>query len=129
MQHIQLLNDIFVGKKPIRFNRHQSRLYLDMDWVSDIDIGEYIVVEAYRIIDPSLYGKIYNDMFLKRYVTALFKKQWGSNLIKYQGVSLPGGVTLDGRQLFDDAVNELREIEEQVQIKYQLPIDFMVGPG
>lgn len=129
MQHLQLLNDIFVGKKPIRFNRLQNRLYLDMDWNSDINAGEFIVVEAYRIIDPSLYGQVYNDMFLKKYMTALFKKQWGSNLIKYQGVSLPGGVTLDGRQLFDDAVTELREIEEQVQNKYQLPIDFMVGPG
>jgi len=129
MQHIQLLNDMFVGKIPIRFNRHQDRLYLDLDWASDIKIDEYIVVEAFRIIDPSLYGQVYNDMFLKKYVTALFKKQWGSNLIKYQGVSLPGGITLDGRQLFDDAVNELREIEEQFQSRFQLPIDFMVGPG
>lgn len=129
MQHIQLLNDIFVGKKPIRFNRLQNRLYLDLDWNSDIEIGEFIVVEAFRIIDPTKFADVYNDMFLKRYVTALFKKQWGSNLIKYQGVSLPGGVTLDGRQLYDDAINEIREIEEQVQNRFQLPIDFMVGPG
>jgi len=129
MQHIQLLNDIFVGKKPIRFNRLQNRLYVDMDWANDIDVDEYIIVEAFRILDASKYADVYNDMFVKRYITALFKKQWGSNLIKYQGVSLPGGITLDGRQLYDDAINEIREIEEQVQSKFQLPIDFMVGPG
>lgn len=129
MQHLQLLNDIFVGKKPLRFNRHQNRLYIDMDWEQDIDPDEYLVVEAYRIIDPQAFTDVYNDMFLKRYVTALFKRQWGANLIKYQGVSLPGGVTLDGRQLFDDATTEIREIEEQMQSRFQLPIDFMVGPG
>ena len=79
--------------------------------------------------DTETFNDVYNDMFLKRYVTALFKRQWGANLIKYQGVSLPGGITLDGRQLFEDAQNELREIEEQMQTRYQLPIDFMVGPG
>ena len=98
MQHLQLLNDIFVGKKPLRFNRHQNRLYIDLDWANnDIKIGEYIVVEAYRIIDPETFNDVYNDMFLKRYITSLFKRQWGANLIKYQGVSLPGGITLDGR--------------------------------
>ena len=130
MQHLQLLNDIFVGKKPLRFNRHQNRLYIDLDWSGDdIKIGEYIVVEAYRIIDPDTFTDVYNDMFLKRYITALFKRQWGANLIKYQGVSLPGGITLDGRQLFEDAMTEIREIEEQMQSRYELPIDFMVGPG
>ena len=130
MQHLQLLNDIFVGKKPLRFNRHQNRLYIDLDWSNDdIEVGEYIVVEAYRIIDPDTFTDVYNDMFLKRYLTALFKRQWGANLIKYQGVSLPGGITLDGRQLFEDAMTEIREIEEQMQSRYELPIDFMVGPG
>lgn len=130
MQHIQLLNDIFVGKKPLRFNRHQNRLYVDLDWAGDdIEPDEYLVVEAYRIVDPSQFSDVYNDMFLKRYITALFKRQWGANLIKYQGVSLPGGVTLDGRQLFEEANQELRETEDQMSLRYELPIDFMVGPG
>ena len=130
MQHLQLLNDMFVGKKPLRFNRHQNRLFIDLDWENeDLKPDEYVVVDAYRIVDPETFNDVYNDMFLKRYVTALFKRQWGANLIKYQGVSLPGGITLDGRQLFEDAQNELREIEEQMQTRYQLPIDFMVGPG
>ena len=130
MQHLQLLNDMFVGKKPLRFNRHQNRLFIDLDWENeDLKPDEYVVVDAYRIVDPETFNDVYNDMFLKRYITALFKRQWGANLIKYQGVSLPGGITLDGRQLFEDAQNELREIEEQMQTRYQLPIDFMVGPG
>jgi hypothetical protein len=129
MQHIQLLNDIFVGKKPLRFNRHQNRLYLDIDWDNDLSKDQYVVVDAFRIVDPETFTDVYNDMFLKRYVTALFKRQWGANLIKYQGVALPGGITLDGRQLFDDAINELRDIEENMSLKYELPIDFMVGPG
>ena len=130
MQHLQLLNDMFVGKKPLRFNRHQNRLFIDLDWENeDLKPDEYVVVAAYRIIDPETFNDVYNDMFLKRYVTALFKRQWGANLIKYQGVSLPGGITLDGRQLLEDAQNEIREIEEQMQTRYQLPIDFMVGPG
>ena len=130
MQHLQLLNDMFVGKKPLRFNRHQNRLYLDLDWENDdLDIDEYIVVEAYRIIDPATFTDVYNDMFLKRYVTALFKRQWGANLIKYEGVQLPGGTTLNGRTLFEEAITELRETEEQASLKFELPVDFMVGPG
>ena len=130
MQYIQLLNDIFVGKKPIRFQRHTNRLYLDLDWANDdIKIDEYIVAECYRTLDPDTYSDVYNDMFLKRYVTALIKRQWGANLIKYDGVQLPGGATLNGRQLFDDAQNELKEIQDEVQLRFELPIDFMVGPG
>jgi len=129
MQHLQLLNDMFVGKKPLRFNRHQNRLHIDMDWNNDVEVDEYLVVECYRIIDPTSFTDVYNDMFLKRYVTALFKRQWGANLIKYEGVQLPGGTTLNGRSLFEEAITELRETEEQASLKYELPVDFMVGPG
>ena len=128
--HLQLLNDIFVGKKPIRYNRHQNRLFLDLDWANeDVKIDEFIVAEVYAIIDPDSFTDVYNDIFVKKYVTALFKRQWGANLIKYDGVQLPGGATLNGRQLFDDAQNELKEIQDEVQLRFELPIDFMVGPG
>ena len=110
-----------------RFNRHMDRLYLDVDWGNDLKIDDFIVAECYCIADPSLYADIYGDMFLKRYVTALFKKQWGQNLIKFEGMQLPGGITLNGRQLYDDAVQEIEKIEEEVQLKYQLPDDFMIG--
>lgn len=128
--HLQLLNDIFVGKKPIRYNRHQNRLFLDLDWANDdIKIDEFVVAEVYAIIDPDSFTDVYNDIFVKKYVTALFKRQWGANLIKYDGVQLPGGVNLNGRQLFDDATNELTQIEEQMQLRNELPVDMMVGAG
>ena len=110
-----------------RFNRHTDRLYLDIDWGEDVKIDDFIVAECYIIADPSDFSDIYGDMFLKKYVTALFKKQWGQNLIKFEGLQLPGGVTLNGRQLYDDAVQELDKIEEEVQLKYQLPDDLMIG--
>ena len=128
--HLQLLNDIFVGKKPIRYNRHQNRLFLDLDWGGDdLAIDEFLVVEAYAIVNPESFTDVYNDIFVKKYVTALFKRQWGANLIKYDGVQLPGGVNLNGRQLFDDATNELTQIEEQMQLRNELPVDMMIGAG
>jgi hypothetical protein len=80
-----------------------------------------------RIVDPSTYSDVYNDMFLKQYLTALIKQQWGANLIKFEGMQLPGGVTLNGRQLFDDATEEIRQIREQMQLNYEMPVDFYVG--
>lgn len=128
--HLALMNDIFVGKKPIRFNKHQNRLFLDLDWENDdIQVDEFIVAEVYAILNPDTYTDVYNDMFLKKYTTALFKRQWGANLIKYEGVQLPGGTTLNGRTMFEEAIQELRETEEQASLKYELPVDFMVGPG
>ena len=130
MGNLQLMNDIFVGKKPIRYNRHQNRLYLDLDWKNDdVKIDEFVVAEVYAIVNPDTFTDVYNDIFLKKYVTALIKRQWGANLIKYDGVQLPGGVNLNGRQMFDDAINELNSIEEEMQLKNELPIDFVVGPG
>lgn len=130
MQHIQLINDIFVGKKPIRYQKHTNRLYLDLDWENnDVEIDDYIVAEVYSILDPASYADVYNDLFLKKYVTALIKRQWGANLIKYDGVQLPGGTTLNGRQLFDDAQQEIREVEEEMNSRHELPVDFIVAPG
>ena len=90
-------------------------------------IDKWVIIEAYTVADPATFTDVYGDMFLKKYVTALFKKQWGQNLIKFEGMQLPGGVTLNGRQLYDDAVTELEKIDEEVQLKYQLPDDFMMG--
>ena len=105
-----------------------DRLYLDIDWADqEAQVDKWLVIEAYKIIDPGSFSQIYNDIFLKKYTTSLFKKQWGSNLIKFEGMQLPGGVTLNGRQMYDDAQQELERIEEELQLKYQLPDDFMVG--
>ena len=126
-QRISMIHNLFHTMPRFRFNRHMDRLYLDIDWGSDVKIDDWIVAEAYAIVDPSSYSDVWGDMFLKKYVTSLFKKQWGQNLIKFEGMQLPGGITLNGRQLYDDANTELERIEEEVQLKYQLPDDFMVG--
>tara|TARA_X000001388_G_scaffold72575_1_gene63382 strand:+ start:262 stop:1272 length:1011 start_codon:yes stop_codon:yes gene_type:complete len=126
-QQLTTINNLFNTMPRFRFNRHTDRLYLDIRWGSDVTIDDFIVAECYTITDPSSFSDVYGDMFLKKYVTSLFKKQWGQNLIKFEGLQLPGGVTLNGRQLYDDAVQELDKIEEEVQLKYQLPDDFMIG--
>jgi len=124
---LNLINDILVGQKPTRFNRHQNRLYIDMDWNTDVEIGDYVVIEAYRILDPSTFTDVYNDHFLKRYATALLKQQWGVNLKKFEGVQLPGGVTLNGQKIFDEATEELKELRDEAEKTYQLPVDMFVG--
>lgn len=125
--HLQLIQDLLVGQKPVRFNRHQNRLHLDLDWKTDVSVGEYIIVEAYRILDPDTFTDVYNDGFLKKYATALLKQQWGINLKKFEGVQLPGGVTLNGQKIYDEALEELEKLKEEVQNTYQLPVDFMTG--
>ena len=126
-EHLMLINEMFTGNPMFRFNRHTDKLYLDISWGADANIDDWIVVECDKIIDPDTYADIWSDMFLKRYNTALMKKQWGQNLIKFEGMQLPGGVTMNGRQMFDDAQTELTEISEQMQLRYELPVDHLVG--
>jgi len=126
-QELELINQILVGTKPIRFNRHMNRLYVDMNWTGDVDIGTYIIVECWRILDPDTYTDVYNDMFLKRYCTALIKRQWGENLKKFQGVQLPGGVTINADQIYQDAIAEITQIETEMQSRFELPVDFFTG--
>ena len=111
---------------PYRFNRRQDRLYMDID-VKQIDEDEYVIIDCYRLLDPSSYSQVYNDPFLKKYCTSLIKRQWGQNLIKFQGAQLPGGITMNGRQLYDDAVRELEQIESDMTSRYELPPLDMIG--
>jgi hypothetical protein len=112
--------------KQIRFNIRQGRLYIDADW-SDFAAGDYILIDCWRILDPSDFSKVYNDRFIKKYLTATMKRQWGQNLIKFQGVKLPGGIELNGRQIYDDAVLELKEIQEQMLSTYEIPPLDLIG--
>jgi len=124
---LQLINDLLTGQKPIRFNRHMNRLFVDMDWTADINIGDYIIVEGWSTLDPDTYTDVYSDGWLKKYATALIKQQWGTNLKKFEGVLLPGGVTLNGQIIYNEAVEEIKELKEEVQNMYQLPTDFFTG--
>jgi len=109
-----------------RFNIRQDRLYIDVDW-AQINKDDYFVIDCFRILDPEDFTKVYNDQFLKRYFTALCKKQWGMNLIKFQGVQLPGGIQLNGRQIYDDGVRELDEIRAKMSSDYEMPPLDMIG--
>tara|TARA_Y100000287_G_scaffold66791_1_gene52696 strand:+ start:1239 stop:2054 length:816 start_codon:yes stop_codon:yes gene_type:complete len=127
MQHLDFLDHILVGEKPIRFNQHQNRLYIDMDWSNDMEAGEFLVIECYRKLNPDTYTDIYDDIYLKRYATALIKRQWGANLSKFEGVQMLGGVTLNGAKLFEEAQADIEKLEEQIQLAYELPINYMIG--
>ena len=127
MQQLDFLSHILVGEKPIRFNQHQNRLYLDMDFANDIDAGEFLIIECYRKIDPATYTDIFDDIYLKRYATALIKRQWGANLSKFKGVQLLGGVEMDGEGIYSQAQEELQKLEEEIQLAFETPIDYMVG--
>jgi hypothetical protein len=113
-------------QKQIRFNRKQDRLYLDVDWGS-LSENQYLIIDCYRLMDPGEYPQVWNDRFLKRYLTSLIKKQWGQNLIKFQGVKLPGGVELNGRQLYDDAQREIDSLMDKMALEYELPPLDMIG--
>jgi hypothetical protein len=115
------------GTKPLRFNKHQNRLYIDMDWTTEVQVGQRLIVDCYRALDPVTWTDVWNDIWLKKYATALIKKQWGTNLKKFSGLQLPGGVTLDGDKLYGEALDEIKTLEEQMQTNYSLPADFMVG--
>ena len=113
--------------QPTLFNRKQNRMYLETDWANKFTDGTILIVEAYRALDPDTWPEVYNDMFLKKYLTALIKRQWGSNLSKYEGVQLPSGVTLNGKQIYDEAIEEINKIEEEMSLRYELPIDGLIG--
>jgi hypothetical protein len=125
--HLGLIDMLLVGSKSFRFQRHQNRLFLDMSWNTDVSVGEYVIVECYKILDPNMWTDVYNDRFLKRYSTALIKRQWGENLKKFEGIQMPGGVTLNGQKIFDEALAEIEVLENEMQTSYVEPPRFMVG--
>ena len=128
MKQLDMLEHILVGEVPIRFNQHQNRLYLDMDFDEAITAGEFLIIECYRKLDPDSYTDIYNDMYLKRYATALIKRQWGSNLSKFDGVTMLGGVTMNGEQIYSQATEEIEKLEQAIRDgAFETPIWGMIG--
>lgn len=126
MSHLALLDLELNGHQGFRFNRMSNRLYLDANWGTDFILGDYIIVQSYRAMDPTTWTKVWNEPWLKHYVTALFKKQWGVNMKKFGGLQLPGGVTLNGQETYDEAQTEIKELEDELQNK-SAPLDFFLG--
>jgi len=127
LQHLDYLEHVLVGEVPIRFHQHQQRLYLDMDWNNDINVDEFLIIECYRKLDPAQFTDMFNDMYLKRYTTALIKRQWGANLSKFNGVEMLGGVTMNGETIYSQAQEEIEKLEEQIQLAFELPVNYMIG--
>lgn len=125
-QHLRLLDMTFNGEQPIRFNRTTGKVYIDMDW-SKATVGQFIILEGYIIIDPDTYVKLYNDRLLKKLAMLYIKKQWGSNMRKFGGLQLPGGVILNGKEIYDEAVAEIQLLEQQIRDAYEEPPAMMIG--
>ena len=124
--YLEDIDFLLTTDKQIRFNQRQDRLYLDIDWGAQ-QIDDWIIVDCYRALDPENFAGAYNDTFVKKYLTALIKRQWGQNLIKFKGTKLPGGIELNGREIYDDAIQDLADIKERMSTEYELPPLDMIG--
>lgn len=125
-QHIQLLEQLLVGQQPIRYNRHTNKLYIDMNW-DKVTVGNYIIVEGYEVIDPDVYSDAWGDRWLQEYCTEKIKYQWGSNLSKFNGMQLPGGVTFNGQAIKEEAKEAIEALEKEMITSYSLPVADMIG--
>jgi hypothetical protein len=126
MQHVQFLESMLVGKQPLRYNRHNNKLYIDMDW-NIINAGDYVIVEAYEVLDPDVYTSAWSDRWLLRYAACLIKQQWGNNLKKFDGMKMPGGLTFNGQKIYEEATQERAELEKEMIHSYSLPVTDMIG--
>ena len=124
--YLEDIDFLLTTDKQIRFNKRQNRLYMDIDWGQE-SVGNWLILDCYRALDPATYNNIFNDLFLKQYVTSLIKKQWGQNLLKFRGTKLPGGIELNGREIYDDAVKELDDIKSRMALEYELPPYDFIG--
>jgi len=126
MQNLQFMEELLVGMQPIRYNRHINRLFIDTDW-NRLVVGEYIVAECYKVVDPTTYADVFKDRWLQNYATAKIKYQWGSNLTKFNGMTLPGNIQFNGEQILNDARDEITRLEEEMISSYSLPVIDMIG--
>ena len=124
--YLEDIDFLLTTDKQLRFNKRQGRLYIDMDWGSETK-DTYLIIDCYRILDPNTFTGVYNDSFLKKYLTSLIKRQWGQNLLKFRGTRLPGGVELNGRELYEDAERELDDIKQRMTQEYELPPYDFIG--
>jgi len=127
-EYLSLIDMTLNGTPQVTFSRRQNRLYIWGDFVDgDLKTGDYICFECYQLVDPSAHSSVYNNIFLKEYATVLIKEQWGQNMSKFEGMQLPGGVTINGRQILEDAKAEKETLRERMRLEYEMPPDFLVG--
>lgn len=126
MSHIAMIEELLVGQQPIRYNRHKDRCYIDMDWEL-IPTGDYLIIEAYEVVDPDVWTDAWADRWLAQYCTALIKRQWGNNLKKFDNMQMPGGLSFNGQKIYDEAVEEINQMEKEMISGYSLPVTDMIG--
>lgn len=126
MSHVQFLEQMLVGQQPIRYNRHNNRFYIDMSW-DQVAAGNYLIIEAYQVVDPDVWTKAWGDRWLLRYAACLIKQQWGQNLKKFEGMKMPGGLTFNGQKIYDEATQERADLEREMIYTYSLPATDMIG--
>lgn len=126
MQYMEMVQQLLDPQKQIRFNRYENKLFIDTAW-TDFRVGAFLLIEGYSELDPSVYGEIYGDLWLKKYTKALIKRQWGANLSKYQGIAMPGNMTFNGEKLYTEAIEEITKLEEEAVLKFQEPPEFITG--
>ena len=127
MTHVNLLEEVFVGKQPIRYNRHNDRVHIDTSWKDKVPVDSFIILDAYQVIDPDVNTDMYCDRWLLRYTTQLFKRQWGDNLKKFEGLQMPGGLTFNGQKIYEEAMEMQMKLEEEMISSYSLPVHDMLG--
>jgi hypothetical protein len=126
-EYLNTMDSVLVGQQIFRYNPKMGRLYIDFDWRNNLAPGDFILADCYGIVDEEVYQMIWDDRMLKKLATAYLKEQWGNNLKLYGGVQLPGGITVQGQQIYDEAVAEIEKIEDQIRDIYQEPVGFLVG--
>ena len=124
--YLEDIDFLLTTDKQLRFNKRQGRLYLDIDWGAQ-NAGNFLVLDCYRALNPNDFNKVWNDSFLKKYLTSLIKRQWGQNLIKFRGVKLPGGIELNGREIYEDAEKELEQLKQVMALEHELPPYDFIG--
>jgi hypothetical protein len=128
MQHLRMLEQLFTGEVPIRYQRHMQKLFIDWAWgSSQVPVGQVVIVECYGVINPDAYGRVWNDRWLKEYATALIKRSWGNNLKKFAGVQLPGGVILNGDKIYNEAIDEIKALEADMEKNYGGILEFYMN--
>ena len=127
LQHLRTLELLFTGITPVRFNRHMNKLFIDWSWGSSITPNMVVVLEGYQVLDPEVFPDVYNNRWLKEYATALIKRQWGSNLLKYGSVQLPGGMTLEGDKIYNEAIRQIEKLEREANDAIGAPLEFAMG--
>ena len=126
LQHIQFLEQFLVGRQPLRYNRNKNKMYVDVDW-NIINNGDYLIIEAYQIVNPDIYKKAWSEFWLQKYATCLIKQQWGTNLKKFGNMQMPGGLVFNGQQIFNEATDERKQLEQEMVYTWSLPVTDMIG--